>query len=1010
MTRYLVQRPIAVLLCFSVLIVFGLAALRLLPISLLPNIDVPQILIRVNYPNTAAATLEENVVKGIRENLLSLQGIQNIESKCANHSALLYLTFDFKTRMDLAYIEANEKIDRLSSFLPRDMPRPQVMRINTSDIPIVRIQVIPQRREEYLEIAELTEKVLKKRLEQLEGVSLVDINGKRTGLIAVTPNPAALRALNTDESALSAAIQGANQELGSLSIRDGQYRYFVKVANRLETPSDIARLPVRTPGGIVPLERLAKVEPITERPSGYHLYNGQEGLVITVQKQPLSKMNELTPRIVEVVESFRKDYPQVRFAMTQDQSFLLHAGIDNLYQDLLYGGILAVAVLFLFLGNWASPTLMSISIPVSLIITFVFFWAFGISLNIISLSGLALGIGMLIDNSIVVLDNITRKRRSGLSMLDSCVVGVQEVTAPVISQVLTTVAVYAPLVLMSGLAGALVYDQAIALSISLGVSLLVAFVLAPLLYSLFLRSEPEKLREDTRFFLWVAKGYHRMIHWVFRHKVVVLTFTLLLMGLGFWMLAKSPVSALPRIERRETLLHLDWNEPIDAEENLRRVRELDKSLGKSAQVREAEIGLRQFLLQQEDNAVARADFYYACKNQQDRERLDARVAQWLKRHYPRCIFELRDAPNAFTQLFSSNSSYFEAKIKPANGRFNAASLDALNAQLPQLLALKGQKGAGLQEEPGIELLIDADKMAFYGISSASVRDQLQRLFGQFNITEIKRFGEVKPIRFQAKETSNWQEKLEQNILGQNNQYYPLKTFIQVQSRSNFKFITADKSGEYKSVDFSDPGLNYEQLQDQLATWGKKYGFTLDFGGRYFEARENLRLLLQIFAISIVLLYFILAVQFENLVQPLLVMLTMPLGIFGAMLLLYANGAALDVMAAIGFVVVLGIIVDDPILKVDTINRLLAQYELAGMPRRQALDRAIHDAGEICLKPLLMTSLTTSLALVPVLFTSGIGADLQKTLVYVIVGGLTIGTFFTTCFIPLVYWLAAKKSS
>jgi multidrug efflux pump subunit AcrB len=216
-------------------------------------------------------------------------------------------------------------------------------------------------------------------------------------------------------------------------------------------------------------------------------------------------------------------------------------------------------------------------------------------------------------------------------------------------------------------------------------------------------------------------------------------------------------------------------------------------------------------------------------------------------------------------------------------------------------------------------------MAHYGVSSSNVRDQLQRLFGQYNITEIKRFGTVKRIRFSTPETNDWEQKLQNSIQGQNNQYYPLREFVQVQMSSNYKFITADKGGEYKSILFTNPQLNYGQLQDKMSTWGKNHGFSLDFSGRYFEARENLRLLLQIFAISIVLLYFILAVQFENLVQPLLVMLTMPLGVFGAMLLLYANGAALDVMAAIGFVVVLGIIVDDPILKVDTINRLLAQY-------------------------------------------------------------------------------------
>lgn len=1009
MVRYLVQRPVAVLTCFLVLIIFGLVALRQLPVSLLPSIDVPQILVRIDYPNTAAATLEENIVKPLRENLLTLNGLQNIESKCANHTALLYLQFDFKTRMDLAYIEANEKIDRLSSFLPRDLPRPQVMRINTSDIPLVRVQVTPRDPSAYLEIAELTEKVIKKRLEQLEGVSLVDVNGTRQAILAISPDPGALQALNIDPSAIAAAIKGASQDLGSLSIRDGQYRYFVKVTNQVEDASDLARLPVRTPGGVVPLERLAQVSSVSAPPTGYHLFNGVEGLVITVQKQPRSKMNELTPRIAAEVAALRRDYPQVRFALTQDQSFLLRAGIENLYQDLLYGGLLAVAVLFLFLGNAASATLMSISIPVSLIITFVFFWCFDLSLNIISLSGLALGIGMLIDNSIVVLDSITRQRRSGLTMVDACALGVQQVVAPVLSQVLTTVAVYAPLVLLSGLAGALVFDQAIALTISLGVSLLVAFVLAPLLYRLFLPRDTQPLRDDTRFFRWVAHGYHQLVDWVFRYKGLVLFTAFALMALGGWLLVNAPVTALPAIERQETLLALDWNEPIDAAENLRRVRRLDQELATLATVREAEVGLRQFLLQPEDNTPARADFYYACRSQAERIRLDARLQTWLKRNYPRAIFELRPAPNAFTQLFTTTNPFFEVKVQPANGRWNAAAQDAWQAQVPSLLALGAQKGPGLLEEPGIELQIDAAKLATYGIAPAVVQEELQRLFGQYTITTIKNFGEVKPIRFQTAAAGDWPAQLLQTVPGQNNQAYPLAAFIHVQPRNQNKFITADKKGVYQSLRFEDPRLDYRGLQQRLQTWGKDHGFSVECQGRYFEAQDNLWLLGQIFMVAVLLLYFILAVQFENLLQPLLVMLTMPLGIFGSMALLYVHGVALDVMAAIGFVVVLGIIVDDPILKVDAINRLLQQHLAAGLSRAQALDLAIHEAGEICLKPLLMTSLTTSLALVPVLFTSGIGADLQRPLVYVIVGGLTIGTFFTTCFIPLVYWLTARRS-
>jgi multidrug efflux pump subunit AcrB len=589
--RYLIQRPIAVLMTFIALIIAGLVLIHKVPVSLLPNVDVPQIVVRINYPNTSAPVLEQNILRPVREGLVNVNALKNIESRSTNHTGTIFLTFEYGTRMNLAYIEVNEKLDRLTGSLPRDMQRPQVMRINTSDIPVIRIQAVPRQGTSQLELSALTEKVLKKRLEQIEGVSLVDINGSQHGIITVTPDQQTLAALGLNESHITQAIQHANRELGGLSTRQGHYRYFVRLLNELENAQSIGTLPVRMDNGnVIPLNRVATVREEPEHLTGYHLYNGKQGLVITVQKQPASRMNDLVPEIEKAVQQFRKDYPQIDFSVTQDQSFLLDAGISNLQQDLVYAGILTVLLLFMFLGNWASPTLMSISIPLSLIITFVFFYIFDISFNIISLSGLALGIGMLIDNSIVVIDNITRKRRSGLNMFDSSVRGTNEVIAPVISQVLTTVAVYAPLILLSGIAGALVFDQAIALTISLGVSLLVAFVLAPTLYKMFLRTSPEKLKEDTVFYKWVAKGYHAMIRVILRRKLLYFLLTLLVMPVGIWLAFMMPVSALPDIEKKETLAVIDWNASVDAQENLRRMQQLQQLIQPSCTVTEAEIG------------------------------------------------------------------------------------------------------------------------------------------------------------------------------------------------------------------------------------------------------------------------------------------------------------------------------------------------------------------------------------------------------------------------------------
>lgn len=994
---------------FAALLIAGLLLIRKVPVSLLPNVDVPQIIVQVSYPNTAAPVMEQQIIAPIRESLGRLGSLNAVESQSANHSGIIQLTFDYGTRMDLAYIEVNERLDKITQSMPRDMQRPLVMRVNTADIPIVRIQVIPKDEGAYDGISRLTEAVLKRRIEQIDGVSLVDINGLQQQVLAVIPDKEALAALNLDEGAVAASIENANRELGGLQVKDGQYQYFVKLANVLEDEAAIAALPLLLQdGSVIQLGRVARVIPEKVPPAGYHLYNGKECFVITVQKQASSRMNELVPRIREAVDQFARDYPQVAFALSQDQTFLLDAGISNLEQDLIYGGIFTALLLFLFLGNWASPSLMSISIPLSLIITFLFFYLFDISFNIISLSGLALGVGMVIDNSIVVIDNITRKRSQGLDMLECSVQGTNEVIAPVISQVLTTIAVYAPLILLSGIAGLLVFDQAIGLTICLCVSLLVAFVLAPLLYRIFLTTHPDKLKKDTRLYAWVAKGYHRMIGHILRRKLLYFLATLLIMPAGIWLAARIPVSALPEIEKKESLVLLDWNDPIDARENLRRVKELLSGIPAVYQEVEADIGIKQFLLQQGNNTIQKAEIYIACEQERQKVATDAAIRKWLRERYPLAGIRIIDAPNAFTQLFSKEDAYFEARFKPlATGGDHPGHWDQLTGSLQQLPDTGFVPGEGFVREQSVTVLLDYDKMNTYGVTRKAIEEVLQQQFGVYTISQIKRYGAIQTVRLVSASTTV-EARLMTAVKGRNGNRYALHQFVALVNDQQTKFITADRSGPYRAIVFDRQVKHIPELEQAISRLAMEQGFSVSFAGSYYSDQEQLQQLWFILLLVLLLLYFILAIQYESLVQPVIVMLTIPLGITGGMLLLWLTGGTLDVMAAIGFIVILGLIVDDPILKIETLNRLEKKYFEQGLLHDdRLLEKMIHEAGDTCLKPLLMVSLTTSIALVPVLFVSGIGNDLQKPLAIVIIGGLTIGTFFTTWFIPLAYWYVTK---
>ncbi|AMR33099.1 hypothetical protein A0256_17600 [Mucilaginibacter sp. PAMC 26640] len=371
---------------FLVISVLGVLALRKIPISLLPGIDVPVILIKISYPNTAAAAIEKNVTSLIRESIVNADHLKDIEATSTNHAAILHISFSFGTNMNLAYVDMNEKIDRLISTLPTDLPRPQISRLNTSDVPILRVQLVPQDTAKLVELSVLVKKSIKRRFEQIPGVAMVDINGAQHPAVKITPDTRAMSALGINIDRIAEVINTSDADVGSLTVKDGTNTYFLKLKNRSGDLDQLRRVMIPVDSShSVPLATLARVTNYREEPSGYHLYNGKEGLVINILKQPDAKMNELLPRVLNTIKFLSKDYPGVRFSTTQNQNFLLEAGISNLVQDLIFGGILCVLLLFLFLGNYAMPLLMSISIPLSLVISFVFFYIFQISFKYLSI-------------------------------------------------------------------------------------------------------------------------------------------------------------------------------------------------------------------------------------------------------------------------------------------------------------------------------------------------------------------------------------------------------------------------------------------------------------------------------------------------------------------------------------------------------------------------------------------------------------------------------------------------
>jgi multidrug efflux pump subunit AcrB len=718
-------------------------------------------------------------------------------------------------------------------------------------------------------------------------------------------------------------------------------------------------------------------------------------------------MNETMPLIYEAVELFKVDYPQVDFELTQDQSSLLNAGINNLQTSLLFGGLFAFAILFVFMGNYRTPIIIGISLPSSLVISFMVFYFFDISINVISLSGLALGLGMLIDNAIIVLDNINRKREEGLPLFEACVSGVNEVQSALISSVLTTLAVFVPLVFLSGVAGALFYDQAVSVAAILCVSLLVAFILLPLLYFLLFKNKEKSVaKEDSRLFKGLLKGYKKVFQGLFAHPGWSLMFLFLLIPLLLGTVKFLKVEGLPPIEKFDVLISLDWNKPIDASQNKDRIQSLLAQLEGNFTVAESDLGLRQFILYEGENAIQQADLYLMFADDEAKESVSRQLERFFRQNYPQASLAINDAPNAFDQLFNSNRPYFEVRLKNLESKrpINASQMNQWMEQFP---VETWTKGPGLQEGSSVIFKTDLEKLALYGLEVNQLIMSIEQLFGNYLITDIRQFGEIIPIQLRNDQL-DFQTLLKSNyIYGEEGIAYSLNEFITYSYDSHYKYVTSDRYGIYQSLnlDVSEPTKH----EADICSWGTERDLAVDFTGQYFQDQETIKQLMGILMISILLLYFILAAQFESFLQPLIVVFTLPLGVGGAFLVLWLTGTSLNVMSAIGLVVMLGIMVNDAILKIDTINRLRVTYQVKdGMETRAALTKALYHAGEIRLKPIVMTSITTILALIPVVFSAGLGADLQRPLVFSVIGGLTIGTFTALYFVPLAYWFLSGQ--
>lgn len=1022
MINFLLSRPIAVTMTYIAILILGLVASSLLPVSLMPDVDIPKITIHVNDENASARELENTVVKSLRQSLVQVGNLSDITSEARSGSATIQLEFDYSTNIDFAFIEVNEKLDRVMAHMPNDFERPRVIKASATDIPVFYLNLTLKQsnsqtsKQPYLQavqhsnnqsfpqLSTFADQVIRKRIEQLPTISLADISGRVFSEIVITPDREKLTSTGITTYEIETALKNNNIDLGNLLIQDGQYQYNIRVGNRLLNTNDIANVYIKKAGRIYQLKDLADVAIQQQTRRGLVTSDGKPAIVFAVIKQSNARMKDLKTELNTLIHHFENDYPDVEFTITRNQTRLLDHSLASLKQSLVIGALLAFVIMFFFLKDFKSPILIGISIPVSVVIALLFFYLAGLSLNIVSLSGLILGVGMMIDNAIIVIDNIHQYRERGLPIKKACTRGTNEVFRPLLSSVLTTCAVFIPLIFIGNIAGAIFFDQAIAVTIGLFVSLIVSTTLLPVYYNILYSRWPNVSSKNifSRFNrVSYEKWYDKGLSFTLRNQVwiwIVVFFMLFSTLVLFQSLEKEK---FPPLTQYETLLWVDWNEQINVDENSRRINMLNQQVNHFIKQTTGLVGEQQFILDKNvPNASTEALLYIEANSPTALDSAKNHLKQFIIDQYPGAVQQFVDVSNIFELLFSDDEATIEARLRPMQ-EFSENYHFALGSLIKTLTdSLTGKEVNPVSWDKMVVLTIDPELLTLYNLTYDAVFAALKQAFHENTVFRITGNQEYIPVVIGENLNSLAEIIQDIQIMNPNGEQVFLSTLLNQVPARTMKLINAGREGEYYPVKFDIPSDEVEGLMAKIKLLvNDDENFETGFAGSYFSNRELIKSLTVILLISLLLLYFILASQFESVLLPLIVLLEVPIDIFGAFLFLKLFGGSINLMSMIGIIVMSGIIINDSILKIDTINRLrLEGYSTL---------RAIYIGGQRRLKPILMTSLTTILALVPFFFTSGMGSDLQRPLALSVIGGMMVGTLVSLYFIPLCYYYLDK---
>ncbi|MCA0987819.1 efflux RND transporter permease subunit [Guptibacillus algicola] len=997
-----VFRPIAMGMVIVFILIIGTVSLRNMPVDLFPDLTFPVAAVTVTYEGAGPEEVENLLASPLENVMGTLPNVESISSISRNGGALILISFEWGTDMDFATLNMREQIDAVRDSLPSDVPMPKVLRFNPSDIPIMQLGVSGSE-EELTEIKQTIEDQIKPALDSVPGVAAVTIEGQLEKEIRLTADPDRLSQYGVTLTNLQQLIGSENLNIPSGSIETENKNLPLRVTGEFESVDDLKNLSVPTESGPIKLDQLVTIEEMM-KPSAQESYlNGEPAIGFSIQKQSGSNTVNVVSQINEKLEEIQPSLPSdMEIKTVFDQAKFINQSIRAVVWNIIIGSILAAAVLYLFLRNIRSTLIIGLSIPISIVGAFILMYFSGQTINLLTLGGLALGVGMMVDNSIVILENIYRLRQEGKSLKDAAVEGTKEVGSAIIASTMTTVVVFLPIVFVTGLAAQLFKPLALAITFSLLASLFTALIIVPLLSSLLMNRNASKSTFQLRFER-LNGWYKRLLDKALRHpkKTFGLTIGLLVVSA-----AGTPfigTEFLPAQDQSFVNIsaQLPAGSSLDATTDV--TEEIDQVLEDIPEVKLSYLtagGTDNFSVGA-GSQTNRATYSVLLVPIDERSKSDLEVAEDIRT-------KLKGIPNAEIMVSASDSGFNADPIAlniigPDLDVLKELSDDVLES-ISEVEGVREPTSSIESNNPEVQIWIDREKAASYGVGSTQISTAISNATNGLVASNLARDGKQLDIRLTVEEkyTDSLDSLSTLLIETQTGQKIPLSAVADIKRGLGPSEIT--RTDRLRQVEITasllnrDLGTVTEEIREKLVKDVPlpSNAYKITFGGQDEQMNDAFFKLSGALGLAILLVYMVMAGQFESFLYPFIIMFSVPLTAIGIIVGLLVTFQPLGVGSLVGMLILTGIVVNNAIVLVDYINQLRA----TGMDTRSA----ILEAGPIRLRPILMTALTTILGLVPLSLGFGEGTEIQQPMAIVIVFGLTVATFITLIFIPVVYYL------